>query len=69
MHDFLIKVKKERKYWIELLRVLRWMMKVFSVLVSIESLASTLSHLLAIFLFFKWSVNYAYFGYVCNISQ
>ena len=62
MHDFLIKVKKERKYWIELLRV-------FSVLVSIESLASTLSHLLAIFLFFKWSVNYAYFGYVCNLSQ
>ena len=53
MHGFQIKVKKEQKYGIKLTWVIRWLLKVFGVLASRESLALNLSYFLAIFLFFK----------------
>ena len=66
MHGFYLKVKKERKYWVGLIWVLRWLIKCFRVLASIESLALTLSYSVAIFMFFKYPVNYLCFGYVRN---
>ena len=44
MHGFEIKVKKEQKYWIKLIQVLRCLIKVFRGLASIESIALTLSN-------------------------
>ena len=44
MHGFEIKVKKEQKYWIKLIQVLRCLIKVFRGFVSIESIVLTLSN-------------------------
>ena len=43
MHGFEIKGKKEQKYWIKLISVLRCLIKGFRVYLSIESIVLTLS--------------------------
>ena len=43
MHGFWIKGTKEQKCWIKLIQGLKWQVKDFSVLVSIESLILTLN--------------------------
>ena len=63
MHGFLIKGRKEQKSWMKLIRDLRWLAEIFSVLASVENLVLTLSYFLAFF-FYEWSVNNAFFGHV-----
>ena len=68
MHEkyawFLNKSEENRKYWIKLTWVLRWLIKVSGVLASRQILALTLSYCLVIFLLFKLSLDHTYFGYV-----